>query len=84
MPSKSVVCLPLEPLPSGSVTFSIVTAVPAACGRESIDHKTSMIKYKVPLRGLLFYQDLGFSHALPFLKKGQWGSGYESPDSGYG
>ena len=37
--------------------------------RELIDHKASMITDEDPLRGLLFYEDLGFSHTayLPFL-----------------
>ena len=30
--------------------------------KEVIDYKTSMITDEDPLRGLLFYQDLGFSH----------------------
>ena len=36
--------------------------------REFIDYKTSMITDEDPLRGLLFYQDLGFSHTLHVLK----------------
>ena len=31
-------------------------------GRQFIDYKTSMITDEDPLRGLLFYWDLGFSH----------------------
>ena len=34
-----------------------------------MDYKTSMITDENPLRGLLFYYDLGFSHALHVLKK---------------
>ena len=37
-------------------------AVP--CERELIDYKTIMITDEDPLRGLLFYQDLGFSPTL--------------------
>ena len=36
--------------------------------REFIDYKTSMITNEDPLRGLLFYQDLGFCHTLHVLK----------------
>jgi len=32
--------------------------------REFIEYKTSMITDEDPLRGLLIYQDLGFSHTL--------------------
>jgi len=54
--------------------------------RELIDYKTSMIIDEDPLRGLLFYSDLGFSLTLHVLKerrrrcehphlreKGSWG-----------
>jgi len=37
--------------------------------REFIDYKTSMITDEDPLPGLLFYQDLGFSHTLHVLKE---------------
>jgi len=50
-----------------------------AIGREFIDYKTSMITDEDPLRGLFFYQDLGFSH-YTFLKKGDEGA--NTPISG--
>jgi len=37
--------------------------------REFIDYKTSMITDEDPLRGLLFYSDLGLSHPLHGLKE---------------
>ena len=42
--------------------------------RELIDHTTSMITDGDPLRGLLFYSHLGFSHTLHFSKKGDGGA----------
>ena len=36
--------------------------------REFIDYKTSMIVDEDPLRGLIFYKDLGFSPTLHVLK----------------
>ena len=48
-----------------------------------MDYKTSMITDEDPLRGLLFYWDLGFSHTLgsyTFLKKGDGGA--NTPISG--
>jgi len=44
-----------------------VTRLPAL-EREFIDYKTSMITDEDPLRELLSYQDLGFSHTLHALK----------------
>ena len=46
--------------------------VGACCVRkmgEFIDHKASMITDDDPLRGLLFYQDLGFSLTLHVLQE---------------
>ena len=37
--------------------------------REFISYKTSMITDEDPLRGLLFYLDLGFSHTLHVLEE---------------
>ena len=37
--------------------------------RECIDYMTSMITDEDPLRGLLFYKDLGLSHTLHVLKE---------------
>jgi len=37
--------------------------------REFIDYKTSMTTDEYPLRVLLFYWDLGFSHTLHVLKE---------------
>ena len=54
--------VPLYHKPSTS-TFEQPTRV------KCIDYKTSMITDEDPLRGLLFYWDLGFSHTLHVLKE---------------
>ena len=53
-------------LPSrGMNVGSRATCMPQVASlREFIDYTTSMITDEDPLRGLLFYQDLGFSHTL--------------------
>jgi hypothetical protein len=56
---------------------SHVSALPPchdAARGEFIDYKTSLITDEDPLRRLLFYWDLGFSHTLHILKeaRGIW------------
>jgi len=46
----------------------VITVHESPCRRELIDHKTSMITDEDPLRGLLFYYDLGFSHTAHVLQ----------------
>ena len=57
-------------LPDSRYTYSVSFSRTALIHREFIDYKTSMIRDEDPLRGLLFYKDLGFSHTLHVLKTG--------------
>ena len=78
LPSDSVRLSPLKlfeffPLRSEAARLSTFTSSTRAglsseCERESVDYKTSMISGEDPLRELLFYKDLGFSHTLYILK----------------
>ena len=57
--------------------------------RKFIDYTTSMITDEDPLRGLVFYWDLGFSHTLHVLKErrrrfGVQGSGFRVQGLGLG
>ena len=55
-------------LPSTLAPENRVPSGSCALQRQFIDYKTSMITGEDPLRGLLFYQALGFSHTLRALK----------------
>ena len=57
-----------------SVNFGAGSSSQSPNGREFLDYKTSMITDEDPLRGLLFSWDLGFSHKLHVLKKGDGGA----------